>query len=279
MYKIGLSTCGKSICEELFVNYKRSGIDAMEISVDDWQYDQLDYKAIHSFANKYGINLWSYHLPYYPFEKIEISLPETAKATIGYFSELIKKASDIGIDKFIVHPSGEPIADKERPERMKRAKESLAELAEIAKSNGAVIAVEDLPRTCLGNNSIEISELISAHKDLRVCFDTNHLLTENPVDFVRKLGDKIITVHISDYDFINERHWLPGEGKQDWNSLLKAFKEINYQGVWLYEINFACPNTIMRDRPLTCDDFVRNANELFAGRKPTVISKAAKKDI
>ena len=43
-------------------------------------------------------------------------------------------------------------------------------------------------------------------------------------------------------------------------------------GVWLYEIGFACPKTIFRDRPLTCADFARNAQELFAGKAPTVIS-------
>ena len=101
--------------------------------------------------------------------------------TIKYYEELIKKASRIGIKRFIVHPSGEPISDEERSARMKYAKESLAVLAEIAQRNTAVIAVEDLPRSCLGKNSDEITELISVHENLKVCFDTNHLLNENPV--------------------------------------------------------------------------------------------------
>jgi sugar phosphate isomerase/epimerase len=135
------------------------------------------------------------------------------------------------------------------------------------------VAVEDLPRTCLGRNSDEILELIGAHDALRVCFDTNHLLGENPVDFICKLKGKIITTHVSDYDFINERHWLPGEGDLDWNAIFGALREIGYDGAWLYELGFACPKSILRPRALTCEDIARNARELFDGKNPTVISE------
>ena len=161
------------------------------------------------------------------------------------------------------------------PEMIEKAKaaKTAEELLEIAKANGSVIAVEDLPRTCLGNNAAEIAELISVHPDLRVCFDTNHLLTEDAADFIRTIGKKIITTHISDYDFINERHWLPGEGQLDWQRILQAFNDINYDGVWLYELGFACPKTLIRERDLTCGDFARNAKEIFENSKITIFSR------
>ena len=87
------------------------------------------------------------------------------------------------------------------------------------------------------------------------------------------LSDKIITVHISDYDFINERQWLPGEGKVDWIKLLTALNEVGYNGVWLYEINLETPDTIIRDRNLTFDDFYNNAKTLFSGKKPIALGK------
>lgn len=272
MYKIGLSTCGKTICEDLFKQYRENGITAMEITLNPSDYANIDYDALKKWSEEFGIELWSYHLPFSPFSEIDISNVALCKSTIEYYEELIKKASGIGIKRFIVHPSGEPVSDEERPQRLKCAKESLAALAEIARRNNAVIAVEDLPRTCLGKNSDEIMELISADRDLMVCFDTNHLLNENPVDFIHKLAGKIITTHISDYDFINERHWLPGEGKLDWPAILSAFKDIGYNGVWLYEIGFACPATIIRNRALTCEDFAKNAKELFENKDITVFS-------
>ena len=269
MYKIGLSS-GSNITEELFAAYQKAGIDAMEISVSLDKYDTLDYAEISRLAEKYGVKLWSFHLPFW---KYDLSSASMADETVAYHSELIRKASAIGIDKFVVHPSGEPISDDNRKDRMSRSKENLARLAEFAKSCGALIAVEDLPRTCLGRDTAEMKEILDVHPDLRVCFDTNHLLTEDPCDFIRALGDKIITTHISDYDFINERHWLPGEGKVDWQAVLGAFKEINYKGVWLYEVGFGCPKTIYRERNLTCEDFVNNANEIFENKKLSVFSK------
>lgn len=273
MFPIGLSTCSKPINETLFSDYKKAGIDAMEICAPASEYSSLNHPEIARLAKQYEITLWSYHLPFSPFSEVDISQKTLQKKTILYWSELIKKGADIGIDKFIVHASGEPIPDCERSERIKYASEGLAELAEIAGKQGAVIAVEDLPRTCLGNCSDEIEQLISLHDDLKVCFDTNHLLGESLTDFIHQLNSRIITLHVSDYDFVNERHWLPGEGKIDWQALLRALQEVHYDGVWLYEISFECPKTILRDRLLTCNDFSENAKSLFKQKSPAVFSK------
>lgn len=215
MYKIGLSTfCNAGIIDrQLFEAYRNAGIEAMEISAPSDAYENINYEQLEKLSLQTGIELWSYHLPFGPFDKIDISNRETYKYTIEYFGELIKKSSQIGIKRFIIHPSGEPIDDGERSERLQCAREGLETLAETARKNNAIIAVEDLPRTCLGKNSDEIAELIGDNDNLKVCFDTNHLLGEDPVEFIHKLGKKIITTHISDYDFVNERHWLPGEGK------------------------------------------------------------------
>jgi len=101
-----------------------------------------------------------------------------------------------------------------------------------------------------------------------VCFDTNHLLDEKIEDFIKELGSKIVTTHISDYDFKNERHWLPGEGDINWQSLMSALDTEGFDGVWLYEIDLTCPWTLERDRELTCEDFAKNAEILFKGEVP-----------
>ena len=93
------------------------------------------------------------------------------------------------------------------------------------------------------------------------------------MDFVRAVGKKIVTTHVSDYDFVDEKHWLPGEGKVDWQALVQALKDVGYNGPWLYEIGFECPNTLWRERDLTCEDFANNAAEIFENRPPHVLSK------
>lgn len=274
MYRIGLSSCGKVIDEKLFASYASAGIEAIELSVRTIDYVLPPMAVLAEYSKRYGVELWTCHLPFGPGSEVDMSSPDAAvrKNTLERHKELIRRASDIGIDKFVCHPSTEPIADDERSDRIKYSMDTLDKLAEFAHECGGVVAVEDLPRSCLGRNSDEMLELLSANDKLRSCFDTNHLLSEDAPSYIRRLGDRIITAHISDYDAINERHWLPGEGILDWSAILSAFNDIGYKGVWMYEIDFACPETIIRERDLTCEDFYRNAHEIFLGEKLTVIS-------
>lgn len=269
MYKIGLSTpSNEELTEELFKSCTEAGISHIEISVSNELSKKLDYEKIKEWADKYGITLWSFHLPFWPFSEIDVSKPEIADCTVEYLKTYIDKASKIGIDKFIIHASGEPIDECERAVRMETAKKSLATLAEYAKERGALIAVENLPRTCLGRNSSDIKELLLAHPSLVSCFDTNHLLAQDFGEYIDEIGDKIITLHVSDYDFVDERHWLPYEGKIDWQKMLKKLADIGYTGVWLYELDLTAPPTISRERTLTVKDFADNAAAVFSGVTP-----------
>ena len=281
MLQVGLSLGVLSQNEEVFRQCKAAGITQAEISVGRLTgLTTLDFAAMRRLADRYGVELWSFHLPFSPFETLDISSPHEGKrsSTVAIFSYLIRQAGAAGIKRFVIHPSGEPIKEEERPLYMAAAKKSLAELAPYAEAAGGVIAVENLPRTCLGRDSADILELLSADARLRVCFDTNHLLGEDPAAFIRAMGTRIVTTHISDYDFHDERHWLPGEGKLDWDAVLQALQEVGYAGPWLYEVSFERPATLEEARPLTCEDFGRNAAEIFAGQKPTPRA-AAKTDL
>lgn len=274
MYKIGISIYPVTADEKLFADIADAGIDVVETSVGILDADKdTDYKAYRKYAEKNGVELWSFHLPFAHFHQIEPSVKDATlrNNTVLRLSEYIKKAADMGIKRFVIHPSGEPIEETERGERLKYSCESLSKLARIAQKSieGGVIAVEDLPRTCLGRDSSDILAILDSDSALRACFDTNHLLKEDNSEFVRKIGNRIITTHVSDYDFADERHWLPGEGKNDWNSILDALEAVGYEGVWLYELGFKTPATINRKRDLTCADFSRNARELFARKKLT----------
>lgn len=272
MYKIGISSCRKTIGKELFEEFSKNGISYIELSEEG--YDGFDFEKAASLSEEYGVGLWSLHLPFAPFETIDISSlnKEKRESTIKMLSELIKKGADVGIDKFIIHPSAEPIEDAERGERMKYSRESLSRLADVSESLGGVICAEDLPRSCIGHSIEEMKFLTAEDERIKVCFDTNHITVEKPEEIITALGDKIVTLHVSDYDFVNERHWLPGEGKIDWKKLMAALEEINYGGAFMYEIGYACPKTILRSRDLNVADFKRNAEELFTGSDLTVFS-------
>ena len=91
---------------------------------------------------------------------------------------------------------------------------------------------------------------------------------EDYIKFIHVLGENIASTHISDYDFKDERHWLPGEGQIDWQALLLALKEVGYDKMWLYEIGLNAPWTIKRERALLISDFSENARAIFNGNAP-----------
>ena len=258
-------SCGDP-CRERFEAYAKAGIDCLEISPSQELFEQgIDFPALRALADEYGLRLHSFHLRFFPFQTINITSTneEIRRATVEYQKDYIRRGAEVGIKIFVIHPSDEPFGDDIRPQKIAWAKECLSELADYAAQFDAVIAVEDLPRTCLGNCSAEILDIISVNDRLRICFDTNHMLSEPLDDFLRACADKIVTTHVSDYDFLNERHWLPGEGDVNWKSLFDTFDEVGYEGPILYELGLAKEKeNIKRERDLTPEDLVRNHREL-----------------
>ena len=45
----------------------------------------------------------------------------------------------------------------------------------------------------------------------------------------------IKTVHLSDYDFVDERHLLPGTGQIDWQPLWNGIRLNGYDGILMFE--------------------------------------------
>ncbi|MBQ9785363.1 MAG: sugar phosphate isomerase/epimerase [Clostridia bacterium] len=259
---IGISTKAEGLNRKNFAAYRENGIGAVEVSVADVDYDAQDLVQIVADARAEGILPWSFHLRFWPFEGYVITLPDpdARRRAVDYAAEWIRRAGAAGFRYAVIHPSGEPIADCDREAAMRASEDGLRILAQVARESGIVLAVENLPRTCLAKNSAELKRLISVDPDLRVCFDTNHLLCESPLAFVDALADKIVTLHVSDYDFINERHWLPGDGKQDWASLMHKLDAIGYDGVFMYETGKTLRAGV--ELPLSPADYRRNADWL-----------------
>ncbi len=267
MFPIGLSTCGAPVTPEMLNAMRESGVTHIELSYSKEAYDHMSLYDAADMIRAHGLIPHSIHLPFSRDLDLSLTDREHYAAVISCHAEILKAGYDAGIRTFVVHPSSEPIAPEDRPARLEQAQKSLALMAMWTEQMECTLAVENLPRTCLGNCSAEMLELLSAHPALRSCFDTNHLLGEDAVAYIRAVGDKIVTTHVSDYDFLNERHWLPGEGKQDFLGILSALREVGYAGPWLYELGLAAPKTIVRPRELTYADFGENARTLFAGQK------------
>lgn len=249
--------------DEMLAGMQKAGVHYMELSsgaIEPFT-EKLDYVhnagAIYAKAKSYDVTISSIHLPFAPFSKIDPALadPDCRKYMFDLQSGLIQAAAASGIDFAVIHPSGEPYKDEERSEKLKWAIEMIGSLTDVAKKAGMTLALENLPRTCLCRTHDEMEKFLCAIPDLRVCFDTNHNLSEPNAEYIRAVGDKIVTLHVSDYDFVDEKHWFPMDGGIDWRELLSVLEEVNYNGRFTYE-------TMPAGK--TYEDLVNNYNTLMA---------------
>lgn len=235
-WKLGTSTAlfkntDAAYVPEMIKTCADNGISCLEVTEAHYK----NFDLIARTAQQYGLTLWSIHLPFSGVKDISLIDDAKREAFLDECEELMKMASAFGVQVAVVHPSSEPIDDADRPARLARSHESLVRLAKFAKGVGMRLAVEDLPRTCLGRHSDDILYMLDGNDDLSVCFDTNHLLIQRNEDFIKAVGSCIITLHVSDYDFVDERHWLPGKGRVDWKAVITLLEEAGYNGPWMSE--------------------------------------------
>lgn len=127
------------------------------------------------------------------------------------------------------------------PERARQTEMSIAEIADHCRDMGLNVAVEILAGMTVGNSGPEMLALLEliGRPNVGVCIDVNHVFpTDQLIPTVHLLGPRILTLHISDHDGIEEKHWLPMHGVIDWPGLIHALREVNYPGPFMYEVRF-----------------------------------------
>ncbi len=237
MLRLGLSSVYfKEPTAEKWAAAKAAGITDIEISHHAPEEAFIAYgDAIVPDIKAAGLNVWSIHIPF--SRDYDLTDPdETHFADIEQrYKTLIDVGARWGAKTITTHASTEPFDQSQREARMERGKYLYRMLGAYAKERGMRITVEVLPRTCMGNCSWECMEYTDGEFSF-INFDVNHLLKESHRDFITNAGSRIITTHLSDYDFIDERHWVPGDGKIDWQEFYTLMEAAGYKGPYLFEL-------------------------------------------
>jgi len=232
---------------------REAGFSCIELNLDNYQAPAdtvtkenfARYDRAVQAAKELGLEVWSVHLPFGGLWDISVLDDAVRGTAIEGLVEIMDWVRGWGSGMLVIHPSFEPIPDEERAERLAKAGESIRLLSGEAAKRGLRLAVEDLPRTCLGKNAAEIAAMIQEAPEAAVCCDTNHLLTETPEDFIRAIGSRIRTLHVSDYDGVDERHWIPGRGIVNWGGVMQALVETGYSGPFMYEAGYEDPKDVV----------------------------------
>lgn len=266
-WEVGASTSilhyNGGVTKEGFNNYKKSGIEYAELSLELDDLERLGFyerpEKIKQLAADSGVKFWSFHIPFGENINPTILDRQKNKYAMDIMKKCISQAAKIGIETIVIHPSFEPNDAESRRDKMDCSIENMSILSKFCKNLGAVLTAEDLPRTCLGNCSEEIIEFLNSVDDLMFCFDTNHVTAQKNEDFLDELikhhfQGRVRTIHVSDYDGIDERHRLPFDGTNNWEEIVSKLKKLEYNGVFMYEVGKAWD----REKPYTLEAVKQN---------------------
>lgn len=241
---------------------RKAGFECIEMSVSpntgkNTSMDDL-FQWCEQFQKKteaQSLEVRSVHIPYGTKWDVSDLKSEVREGAIKECTRYFDLKNILGAKIFVLHGSWEPVKNEEREQRVRNCIESLRILAPIARDKGVRIALENLPRTCIGNTSkemIRIVDSVDVPEGLRICFDSNHTLQEKPEDFVAACGSRIITTHMSDFDGKDEKHWLPYEGIINWTAVMTELVKAGYPGPFVFETGR------FKDRPASMEEIFDN---------------------
>lgn len=228
-------SCGLFEC----VEYSKSAFsrpDAFELL-------EKETEEMIALSKKYSVEIRSFHVPFgvnefYAFKPSSLDDGERER-TLDYTKRIVNIVSKAGVRYLVIHGSLR-VRNEDRPKHLDVFIDYLRKLADYCKPFGISIAVETLKPRCIGNGLYEHKYIMEhvERDNVGICFDSNHLLDEDNYEFLEGVGQYIITTHLSDFDHIDEKHWFPGRGVNDWKRIASLLKEKGYKGPAVFEVSF-----------------------------------------
>ena len=202
---------------------------------------------LRSMAEAKGMRFNQAHAPFASSFKDE-------EQTARRFRDIVRtlrSASYLGIPNVVVHPMQHlNYADRGVPEQLFQLNmDFYNRLLPYCEAYGVKVAVENMWQRPAGMK-ISHSTCSRPEEFIRYldnldrrwftgCLDIGHacLVCENPADFIRALGkDRLTTLHVHDVDGMDDLHTMPYYGIINWDEVMAALKEIDYQGDFTFEV-------------------------------------------
>lgn len=181
-----------------------------------------------------GLKLNAVHMPITnEWADLSCQYEEDRKEIVKLFVKLIQELDSFHPSAYVFHPGGFGVTKDNQTEYTERLIKSVNVLTE---ETDAKICIENMAGKHFLDTADKMLDFLARAKNAYTCVDVNHFYYEKPEDAILKYGNRIGTIHISDYDFVKERHLLPKEGKIDWMKVLSALERADYQGVFHYEV-------------------------------------------
>lgn len=238
--RLGDEKAVRIICESGFegIDYSMFRMSADNDLLNTSAYKE-HIKEIKKIAESYDVPFEQSHAPFPPVREDD---KEYSERTMEKVKRAIEIAGMLEAKICVVHPC--VFSENQFEHNM----EMYHTLEPYAKDAGIKLALEnmwgwDKIRNSIVPNVCSTAEDFNRYVDalnpesFTACLDLGHcgLVGENTASMIRDMGKRIGCVHIHDNDNIHDSHTLPYLSKMDWDSILKAFADIDYSGNFTYE--------------------------------------------
>ena len=232
--KEAVQTCvnaGYKVLDMNFASYSRG---TLPMTQPNWEYWVKDVKE---FADSLGVEWQQAHAHFYRWIKAS---PEEKV----WHEELIRRsiigAGILEAKWLVIHP-GTVYDDTwySQAESLKANVEAFQRYAELASKYNVGIAIENMFEGqgyrrfgAPVDDLLELYEQLNDPETFGICWDTGHahLQKINQAAALRRIGRRLKALHIADNKGEKDDHIAPYFGTIEWEPILRALKEIGYEG-------------------------------------------------
>ena len=213
-------------------------------------------KALSEFRAKfehYGVKPRTIHAP---SRQIALGVPDESwrQENLIELRKFIELAGEIGATDIVIHPIPSPgvVSDYKVGETARligdAVSRSLDDLVPSAERAGVRMNLENLPYKCdFPYLTMEqLRPLVDGYPEDQVglIIDTGHVGIHkmDPAAEIRTAGSRLHGTHLHDVDFSRPDgdHRAPTHGGLDWDAILRALIDIDYQGPRTFEVAVPC---------------------------------------
>ncbi len=221
--------------EKAVIRCGEMGFKNLEIFVNSYcELSGSILNEIRAAIRHYGINVCSVH-PFTSFAEPFVffgSYDRRVNDGIEFYKNYFEFANNVGAEIIVLH-GARTLHTVDNEEYFER----YARLYSAGKEFGVTVSQENVVnwRSQSPDFIKRMNEYLHGEFALTLDLKQCRRAGESPLDFISAVGDKIVNVHISDYN--DECDCIaPFEGKEDFFSTVRALKDKGYKGEYLIEL-------------------------------------------
>jgi len=215
--------------ETTLARIQRLGYQSIEISGEPEQYERAATQAL---LKRYGIRCWGAVTLTLGERNLAAKDPLQRERSVQYVKSVVRMVAELEGQIVTVVPAtvGKVVPESTPENEWGWVRDGLQEVYELSQRVGVRLAVEPLNRfeTYFINRADQALAMADAvGPDCGVCLDAFHLNIEeaNLLDAIRLGGRRIYDFHVADNNRL-----APGQGALDWKAIVRALKDVGYDG-------------------------------------------------